>query len=190
MSLRDQLLKAGLASKKDVRRANQELRSERKHDQGHREKKRDVEAAEAAERAAAEEQALKERAAARHDREAVREEHDREHRIRQIVLKNRLGGKGSVPFFHKTADGRHLHRLDVNDRMAFGLRCGELAVAALPEPDGTSYHVIRLKAADKLAEIAPETVVFRVTDTAGISRPEEQFHERLWDATLRPRRIR
>lgn len=191
MSLRDQLLKAGIASKKDVRRVNQELKAERKQEQGHRDKKRVLTAAEEAARREAEEQALRDKAAARKEREAAQEVHERAHRIRQIVQQNRLAGKGPLPFFHRALDGRRLNRLNVSDRTAFGLRCGDIGVAGLVEPDGTeSYHLLRRAAAQKLAEIAPEAVVFLVDDTAGISRPEEQFIERPWDPSLRPHRLR
>ena len=191
MSLRDQLLKAGLASKKDVRRVNQELKAERKQEQGHRDKKRDVTAAEEAARREAEEQALRDKVAARKAHEAQQEAHDKVHRVRQIVERNRLGGKGPLPFFVKGLDGRRLHRLNVSDRTAFGLRCGDLGVAGLSELDGSeSYHIVRRDAAHKLAEIAPEALVFLVDDTAGISKPEEQFLEKPWDPSLKPHRVR
>jgi len=189
VSLRDQLLKAGLASKKDVRRVNQELKAERKQDQGHRDKKREVVAAEEAAKKAAEEQALREKVAARKAHEANQEAHDKVHRVRQIVLGNRLGAKGGHPFFHKCLDGRRVNRFYVSDRTAFALRCGDLAIAGLVEPDGTeTYHLLRRDAAHKLAAIAPEAVVFLVDDTTGISKPEEQFLERPWDASLKPHR--
>jgi len=190
MSLRDQLLKAGLVSKKDVRRAGQEKRKERKKHQGERKKKSELRAEEAAQRRAEEKAALEERLQARQEREVVREEVERAQRIRQIVLGNRMGGRGPVPFHHKGRDGRTLHRLEVTERLAWSLRCGKLAVAALPEPDGTaSYHVVTTRAADKLAEFAPELVVFRVIDTTGISAPEERFLSREWETSLVPHRV-
>jgi uncharacterized protein YaiL (DUF2058 family) len=190
VSLKDQLLKAGLVSKKDARRAGQEKRKERKKKQGQRRKKSALRAEEEARQRAAAAKASEERIRARKEQTAVREERELTQRIRQIVLGNRMGGRGPVPFHHKGLDGRTLHRLELTEKMGWNLRCGKLAIAALPEPGGAmSYHVVTVRAADKLAELDPTLVVFRVSDTTGISAPEEGFLSREWEPSLTPHRV-
>lgn len=189
LSLRDQLLKAGLVSKKDVDKANRDKKAERKRKQGHRKRKGQARAEAEAARQAALEAELLAKAEARKERDEAREVHERVHRIRQIILGNRMGAKGPLPFHVHSLDGRHLHRLQLPERVAFGLRCGELAVAALQDDDEARYYVIPRRAADKLADLAPEHLVFRVTDTHGISAPEEQFLQREWEPSLRPHKV-
>ena len=191
MSLRDELLKAGLVSKKDVRRANRDKKKTRKQEQGSRRRKRAEQAEAEAARQAALEAERQERLACRQELDEAREEHERVNRIRQTILGNRLGAKGHTPFWVRSPDGRHLHRMSVTDRIAFDLRCGHAAVAVLLEPDREpEYYVISRRAALKLEEIAPEQVVFLVTDTAGLSHPEEQFLQQEWEPSLRPHRQR
>ncbi len=189
MSLRDQLLKAGIASKKEARRADREKKEARKKAQATRRKKREVQAEEAARLEAEREAARAEALAERRRVEAEREAAERENRIRQLVRGNRLGARGPVIFHFVGRDGRRVHRLSVNDRIAWQLRCGEVAIAADPDTED-DYVVIPARAAEKLEAVAPELVVFRVTDTRGISAPEEAFLERQWEPTLDRRQLR
>ncbi len=189
MSLRDQLLKAGLASKKDVRRTNQELKEERRTEQASRKRKAALRAEEAAARALAEDE-LKHKAEERRAREEAREADERVHRVRQMLQANRMGAKGRVPFHVRSLDGRRVHRLQVPERVAFGLRCGELAVGAFAEPGAEAeYYIIPSRTATKLASLAPEHLVFHVVDTQGISAPEEGFLTAEWEPSLKPHRL-
>lgn len=192
MSLRDQLLKAGLVDKKAVARANREAKEARRDDQGHRQRQKQAQR-EAEARAAAEREArLREKAEARRAREEAREAAERSVRVLQIVRANAVRGRGTVPFHMIGADGRTVHRLMVSEPIAFKLRCGELAVAEAPAGGGRAAElvVVSLRGAQRLAEVAPEAVRFRVVDTRGISAPEEGFLRAEWEISLRPHRWR
>ena len=184
MSLRDQLLKAGVASKKDVARVERQKKQDRKRKQGHRKRKnqleREAEAAEKAARAAE----LERLAAERSEREAQREERERELRVRNLIRGNAVRTRGPQSFWVKRPSGR-LARLSVAPRVAMTLRCGELGIAGL---DGEPVIVAR-RAIDTLLDIAPEAVWFFVADTKGISEPDEAFMDPDWDISLVPHRV-
>lgn len=188
MSLRDQLLKAGLANKKDARRVDLEKKQKQKAEQGQREKARVLAEKQAREAAEQAEQAERERLLTRKQREQERSEVERALQIRQIITANRMGARGTTRFYFKDLDGKRVHRLMLPEAIAFKLRCGMLAIAALPGPEPT-YHIVNKRAADRLADLAPELLVFRVLDTKGISRPEEDFLHQQWEPSLRPHRV-
>jgi len=190
VSLRDQLLKKGLVSKKQAREANRALKKARKKDQGSRRKKKVVarETAEArAEREAAE---LEERRKRRLERDEAKAQVERALRIRNLVWGNRIRVGGKQPFWHPTLDGKQLLRMDVSLRAAEQLRRGELAIAAFDHGNRVDYVVIRGDAARTLRELGARVVVFLVEDVKGILEPEEQFLRRDWESDLRPHRKR
>ncbi|MCB9685167.1 MAG: DUF2058 family protein [Alphaproteobacteria bacterium] len=191
MSLRDQLLAKGLVSKKDAQRAGRELKEERRHAQGSRKAKSELAREERQARA---EEAVRTRAetvARRQEQEAKRIAAELPRRVRDLIRGNRVRpGKGQ-PFFHKGPDGRHLLRTEVSSGTAYRLRCGELALTWLERgtDDGEVVPIPRA-AAEKLLELDPSRVLFLVTDTAGISDPDEAFAQRTWEPDLRPHRVR
>lgn len=189
MSLRDQLVAKGIVSKKDARRVNQELREQRKQDQGARDRKKHLERARADAEKAEREEALQRRLIERKAREGVREAHELVHRVRQIVLANRLGVRGPIRFFHKRRDTARLGFLQVNEAIGRKLRAGEVSIAELDEGDAASWHVIPRRAAEKLAELEPDRLVFHVTDTAGISAASEAFWPKDWESDIGPHRL-
>jgi polyhydroxyalkanoate synthesis regulator phasin len=114
MSLRDQLIAKGLASKKQARKANQEMKRKRKSDQGSR-------AQEKALRREREAEAKKEaeaRAAARRERNLEQKATEERRRGQQIVSGNRVGANGPIPFHFRKVDGRTLGRISVHNRAA------------------------------------------------------------------------
>lgn len=188
MSLRDALVAKGLVSKKDARRVNQEAQADRRQAQGARRAKHDV-AAEAAEaQRAAEAEAVRERAEARKRREAAREEAERQITIRNLIRSNQIRSRGKYRFFHRAMDGVHVPKLEVSDRVAWALRCGECAIVAILDGPEATYGVVNARAAHRLREIAPERVVHFVEDTTGLSDPAEAFYLPEWEISLVPRR--
>lgn len=189
MSLRDQLLKKGLVDKKRARNVERELKRERKQKQSQRQKKREVEAARAQEEQARQDAVVAVRQQARAAARAARDAVERESRLRHIALSNRIRSRGRVPFHHRATDGRRIHRLEVGERVAWKLRAGEAAIVALRygerEPE---YVVVHAGAAKALQEIDASVVVHLVTDTQGISAPDEAFLEPEWEISLRPRK--
>ena len=193
MSLRDQLLAKGLVSKKRAKHIDRELKKDRKKKQSRRKKKKQAEREQQAAEEARLEAEKERRSAARRAAAEARELQETITRIRSLILGNRIRSRGRVPYWHRARrDGTELRRLEVHERVAWKLRAGELAIAALPrglgeEPD---YHVINAGAARELLEVAPDTIVTFVTDTAGISAPDERFLEPEWEISLRPHRVR
>lgn len=190
MSLRDQLLKKGLVSKKQARDAERALKAERKQQQGNRRKKHLVRAETQAEQEAAREQAAAARRARRLERDEAKSQVERALQIRNLMLGNRVAARGSQPFWHRSASGEQLLRMSVSLGVAEQLRRGELCIAAFDHGNRIEYLVIRVAAADRLEELGSKAVVFRVRDLSGISAPEEHFLVRTWETDLRPHRHR
>lgn len=191
MSLRDQLLAKGLVSKKDADRVNRELRQERKASQGARESKAEQDRAE---KQKAEAEAAAKRAAQEEARRAFAEAqaaHEAVHRIRQIVLGNRMGGRGPIPFHHRQHGSDRLACLYLKETLARDLRNGEAAIASLRrENGGYDYLVVTRRAAEKLMVLEPERVVHWVRDAAHLGDPAESLLTRSWESGLGPHRVR
>lgn len=181
MSLRDQLIAKGLASKKLARKADLALKRQRKAEQGSRARDTELRRKQEAEA----EQAAEKRAQARRQRNLEQRAIEEKHRGQQIVVGNRIGAGGPIPFHFRQVDRRRLGRIEVNKRAAFDLRCGRAGIAWLDKDD---YVVVTGKGARRLLEVAPERLVFFVEDTTGISEPSEQFLYREWETSLGPHR--
>lgn len=197
MSLRDALLAKGLVSKKDVRRTDQELRAERKQAQGAKRAASELAAEAEAKRKAEEDAAKLQRLVERKRREAQRDAEILQLRVRQIVRANAIRSRGKFKMFYRQLDGKTLGTMYIGDRVAWMLRCGEAAIAALlpavvgGEPIGDiEYVVISPKAAVRLDEFAPDLLVHWVRDTTGLSAPEEAPFEPDWEISLKPHRKR
>ncbi len=189
MSLRDQLLKKGFASKKDAKRVNRELKKKRKKKQGGRDKRAAVQAREQAAAAEAIEARLQERARGRRLREGERAAIEHQLRVERIVLDSRIRGRGKLRFHFKKLNGRNIDFVSVSHKVALKLRVGEAAIAAVKHDDRPEdYWIIPASKARKLLELEPLLVVFFVQETAGISAPEEAFLEPDWEISLRPHR--
>jgi uncharacterized protein YaiL (DUF2058 family) len=187
MSLKDQLLKAGLVSKKDVTRVNIEEEKARKQAQGNQERKRKLEAEAAAKLAAETAAKIEEKRLARKAAELEREAVEAVLRVRQIATSNKLGSKGPIKYHFRGKDGV-VRTLNVAEWMGEGLRRGEGAVVAIPNAekvppnsiwpaDPWLYLVVRAEVARRLQEIDPEAVVWFVTSTLGLSDPSERIAE-------------
>ena len=127
-------------------------------------------------------------------REDERERLERRERVRQTVRDNQVRARGNVVFHFKKLNSNRIGRLKTSEGVARRLRAGEAGIAALPPPLGRDeeaedYHVVGIKAVRKLEVIAPEFLVFYVSDTTGISSPEERFLEQEWEISLTPRRV-
>lgn len=188
MSLRDALLAKGLVSKKDAKRVERELAEQRRAEQGQQRRKHELQAEEEARRQAEEQarqQALVER---RRLAEAQRVDAERRLQVLQLLTGNRQRPGTGQAFWHRSADGRRLVRTTVSSGTAFQLRCGELAIAALDRGLGPEYVVIPKRTALRLEGLAPEVLVFFVSDPSGLSDPALRFAEPLGEPSLRPHR--
>ncbi len=188
MSLRDQLLKKGLVSKKQAQKAERELKQARKQDQGHRRKKKAVEAEQKAAEIAERDAALEARRAQRLERDEAKAQVERALRIRNLVWGNRIRVGGKQPFWHPSLDRTQLLRMDVSLRAAEQLRRGELAIAAFDHGNRVDYVVIKGEAGKTLKELGAKALLFLVEDVKGILEPENAFLHRTWETDLRPHR--
>lgn len=188
MSLRDALLAKGLASKKDVRRVEQDLKRERKEQEGSQKRKAQLERekAEADAREAAARLAARKLARAAYEEQKAQTEAAL--RVRNIVASNRIRAGGPIPWFHRVPHSARLNSLGVTLPIASRLQRGEMGIAALPTGNAVEYHVIRRTGAEKLAEIAPHLLVFWNADPTGISGKDQQPLQRDWQPALGPRR--
>lgn len=162
MSLRDQLLKAGVVDKKKVRDVNRELKDQRKKEQAQRESHRELAAREAAEKKKARDEEIERVRVERARRDAEREEQDRRRLVGNLLQAYKLPDRrGPQPFFHLTPDLRHTHRLHLPESYAWDLRKGALAVAWMGEdPEDPDYVLLPAATARRVAAHAPERVLF------------------------------
>jgi uncharacterized protein YaiL (DUF2058 family) len=189
VSLRDQLLAKGLVSNKRAKQLDRESKQKRKNDQGHRQKARAVEAAAAA-AAQAEQDALRQtRDEARRVATLTRKAQELQGRARQLALGNQIRSRGPVRYHFRDLDGRTVRFVELHPRVAWKLRAGEAAIVAVRwsdrEPD---YTVVNAGAARELQDLDPSLICSFVTDTHGISAPDEAFVEPDWPVSLAPHR--
>lgn len=178
MSLRDQLLKAGVVSRKQKQAAERELKRKRKLEQAARASKREIEQA-------ARQQAERERLAAleavaerRRASHAAREAAARALRVNQIIEHHALrSSAGPQPFWHCTPGGVVLNRLDLPRKLAEQLRLGRLAVVYSESLGELTFRVITREVAQRLGDILPERVLFLNELPPDPEDPAEQLAE-------------
>lgn len=179
MSFKDQLMKAGLVSKKQVRKANQGDRSARKKKQSSRESKAILKERSRAERKAKQKQLQAERLAAKRASDRAKEAAEAKRRVDQILGAHRVRFRsGQQPFWYRAPDGRHALKLSLPDSVAFDLHVGKLAVAYRGLADAFELDVILIPrdVADRVEKIDPSRVLFR--NSARPDGPDEA----LWSA--------
>jgi uncharacterized protein YaiL (DUF2058 family) len=186
MSLRDQLLKSGLASKKDKKRVERELKASRKKKQGERRKKKHVEREQkAAEQARVAEETAR-RLEERKRREAARDRYEEALRVRNLILGHRVKASGPHPFFARSRTSPTLHRLSLSAAVVRQIAQGRLAVAILDLGTREEPVVIQGHAAERIAELDPSVLVHHHTTPS--DAPEDALAERDWEPDLRAHR--
>ncbi len=193
MSLRDQLVAKGFAKKGDKARVERELKQTRKKKRGQRQKKSKLEREQEQAAEAELQRAIERRNQVRKLNAAQREAIERRHRIRRMVLDSEVRSRGSLRFHFKKLDGKRIDFISVHPKVGRQLRSGWAGIAAAPGIDEHSpetYHVVPVKTARRLLELASDHLVFFVQDTAGIDAPDEDFLDPEWEISLAPRRLR
>ena len=179
MSLRDQLLKAGVVNKKKVRQANRQLKKQRRTEQGERQSKKALARAAKAEAAArlAERAAKVEADKAR--ARAIREREAQQRAVHMWLRTHRIPPReGNQLFFHRSARAPRLVRCMLPESVVMELRRGGLAVAwDGPSSAAPEYLLLPDTTARRLAELAPERLVFLNTQ----SPPDDDPAERPYD---------
>jgi uncharacterized protein YaiL (DUF2058 family) len=161
MSLRDQLLKAGVVTRKQKQAAERDLKRKRKQKQAERTSKKELarEAEIEAQRLRAE--ALAEKLARRAEVQQAQEASARRLRANQIVEHHALLSVwGPQRFWHPTPGGVVLHRLDLPRKLAEQLRAGRLAVVYAEQFGEPAYRVVTREVAERLRGILPQRVLF------------------------------
>jgi len=147
----DQLLKAGLVSKKQAKKANHEKYLSRKKNKGNKGDK----SAEISNKAR-DEQAAQAKRNRELNLQRIEENRQREHRaqVKQLIEKNRLklDDRGEPYYF---TEQNKINRIYVAEEMADQLSRGQLAIVKL----GSSYEVVPAKVAQQIASRDKETLV-------------------------------
>ncbi len=190
MSFRDQFLKAGLIDKKSAAKIDRAAKEDRKAAQAARETKTASERARQAADQAERERRVAQAAADRTRAEAERAAHETVHRIKQVAMAHRMAGRGPVPFYHRRLDGPALACLTLRESLARDLRNGGAAIVGFRDLGGFVYVVVPRRTAERLVTFAPEAIVHWSPTPDHLSDPAESLHLRLWETTLRPRRVR
>jgi uncharacterized protein len=146
--LQEQLLKAGLASKKQARRAEHEKRISRKQNQGN--------GPTAADNRGREEQAARELRSRELNRQRAEEArlHELKAQVKQLIESNRLPRDERGEPYHFAEENR-IKRLFVSEEMAEQLSRGQLAIVKF----GAGYEVVPARAARQIASRAAEAVL-------------------------------
>jgi len=158
-SLKDQLLKAKLVSKKQVRKAEHEQRQKRK-ELG----REGLEQEKARRRAEQEEKELLRKEEQQRQEERRREEERARgglQRVRSLVTGSDLSrfGAGPNPFHYQAADGS-LPRVEVSGTMAERLEAGRAAIVELPGDPAPEVYIVPLEVADQVQRIEPAFIRF------------------------------
>ncbi|WP_339514377.1 DUF2058 domain-containing protein [Pseudomonas sp. RL_15y_Pfl2_60] len=157
LSLRDQLLKAGLVNEKQAKQATkQKQKQQRMEHKGQVEKDNSQQLA--AEQARAEKLA-RDQELNRQQQEKV-EQKARAAQVKQLIEASRLP-KLTTEDYYNFADDKKVKRLPVNDLVRNKLSSGSLAIVR----HGVGYEVIPREAALKIQERDPRRVVLLNTPT-------------------------
>lgn len=178
MSLRDQLLKAGVVDKKTVRKVNQELEAERRQHKGERQSRAEAEARAAAEaeaaRLARQEAIIAARRAREREAEAAQAHRRALHLVQHYQLRTRGGNQ---PFWHLAPDRVHIHRWMLHERVVMELCQGRLGIGWHGDPEDPSYVLLPAEVARRALELDASRVLFFNQEPARRDDPAEQPYE-------------
>jgi uncharacterized protein YaiL (DUF2058 family) len=179
VSFKDQLLKAGIVDKKKVQQVNREEKEQRRAAQAQREARAVIEAQQAAEAQAAAEARLVVQRAEQRAREERRAALERARQLSDLLRAYRMPlREGKQLFFHRSADGERVVRQLLAESLAVDLRVGRAAVCWIgPRPAEAEYVLLPREAADRVAGLAPERVLF----LNPAAPPREDLSEKLYD---------
>lgn len=178
MSLRDQLLKSGVVSLGDVRRVNQEQQSERQKAKGQRESREEAEARASAEAKRAREEREAQIIAARRARDREAEAAAARRRVSHLLRDYQMRTRGGYqPFWHRTPDGLHIHKMYVSERVAWDLLLGHVAIAWTGEAEDPTYVLLPAAVVPRVMEIDPGRILFFNASPAPRDDPAERLYE-------------
>ena len=148
VSLQDQLLKAGLADKKQANKANQEKRATRKKN---KDKKETPEINQTRQAQLAQAQRSRE---LNRQSNLEKEKQAKLAQVKQLIEENHLDlSKYENPYYFKV--GKKIKKLYVNDEITKKLGRGELAIVTL----NSVYEIVPVKVARQIADRDPDSLV-------------------------------
>ena len=147
----DQLLKAGLVSKKQAKKANLEKYLSRKKNKGNKKNNSSAISDKARQEQAAQ---AKQNRALNLQRSEEKRQREQRAQIKQLIENNRqkLDDRGEPYYF---TEQNTINRIFVSEDMAEQLSCGQLAIVRFSD----SYEVVPAKIARQIASRDKETVV-------------------------------
>jgi len=163
MSFSDQLFKAGLLSKKELREGNTKSKKNRKKKQGERRKKTLIRREDKQQKELSRLASLEGLKKEREHRSLVLNEKEREHQVDQILTHHRLKfHPRDVPFWHVGADRRQLHKMLVTENIATALSKGELAISFRGDLNANEpeYVIVPSEIMPKIIDLAPHRLLF------------------------------
>ncbi len=176
MSLRDQLLKAGLVDKKQVAKTNRQLKKKRRREQSSRERKTVIEARardESAQRSQASKDARKHR---RKQSDERREQGNLERLVGNLIRSyGRTIPDGRQLFFHRLPTGPTLSRLMIPLEVALDLRAGRSAIAWSGKREDPQLLLVPEATARRILGHEPHRILFFNAEPPEASDPSEQL---------------
>ena len=164
MSLRDELLKAGLVSADKAKKRESDARK-----QDHQRKKDKTQAAEEAARQAELRRQLEAEAERKREQDrqlnqarvAERQQRERQERARQVIDSHRLNQVDAEIFYNfLDSDGRWIRAIRVTAAQQRGLATGRLAIVR-GERSVFDFPLVARETAVRLAEFAPERILLQ-----------------------------
>jgi len=157
MSLRDQLLKAGIADKKKVREANQSLKRKRRKKQGKKQSHKEISRIVQSEQAERQE----ERRSQRKSNVEKNTRQETERRVTQLLSHHQIRPKpGPQTFRYRSPDAKTIGELRLAVGLAKDLRDGKLAIAWLGDtPSKAQIVLIPRDAAQIIIELEPPRIL-------------------------------
>jgi uncharacterized protein YaiL (DUF2058 family) len=172
VSLKDQLLRAGLGDRRRAEEIEREKRREAKVAAGNQASRAERERREAEGRAAEEASRAAELVARRQQAEARKEAERVRTQAQHLLRAHRVSWRpGPQRFWHRSPDGREIWRLDLPEFLATDLRVGRMAIAWVDDQN-PQVLLVDPQTADRVAALRPELILFR--NRGPIDRADDQ----------------
>jgi uncharacterized protein YaiL (DUF2058 family) len=159
----DELFKAGLLSKKDLRKAKQQAKKQKKQNQGNRKKKKHIQTEQKAKHQHEKQTEYAEKVQERKSRENIQNRKEVQLQLQNLLRQNQIAiNKDNLFFWHPSANRKFVHKLYVSERIAVDLRAGKLGIAVLGSlsADDPIYIVVSRNTVKKVLELEPDRIVF------------------------------
>lgn len=162
MSLKEQMLKAGLVTEEQVRQASHKERVEDKQTAGKARKNRAEEAREEVHRESESRKKGDRKTASGQKKKQEEKSKVAQQAVGRKEALHEIFSDGRLPFWEGQRqfyflDGRRVEFLRVADEVSRQLESGKAAIAK-PKEGGNAYTIIHAQAARRLREVAPELI--------------------------------